>query len=276
MRLSDMHVHSTFSVDGAADMEKMCKAAMSKDISRIAFTEHCEIRSEPPHVEPYYLEREARRLKEYARLSKKYGRELQIAYGLELGQPHHNPEEAGKFLSLRRFDFILGSLHFYKSADDHYHDVYYVNYSLIPPKVMFCDYFTDMARMVEHGGFDVIAHLDYPLRVLNGILSRPTILDYRDLVDVVLRKAAEKGLGIEIGTRGLSDWQRRVGPEDWVLKRFCELGGEIVTTGSDGHRERQLGNGISQAVFAAKNAGFRYVAYYKNRKPCFEMIDDHT
>ena len=253
-------------------MEEMVRSAIGKKLSYVAFTEHFDVLSDS-EGDAHYMEHEADRLQEQARLQKKYKRKLNILYGIELGQPHHNPELAERFLRMREFDFVLGSLHFYKCPTGNYHDVYLIDYSHISPSIMFCNYFLDMIRMIDYGGFDVIAHLDYPLRVLEGYIGQPTIKDYKDLVDSVLKIAVQKGLGLEIGTRGLLDWQQRVGPEDWVLRRFRELGGEIVTTGSDSHSTSQIGSGLTEACYAAGNAGFTSIAYYKKRKPVFVKIE---
>ncbi|MCX7614367.1 MAG: histidinol-phosphatase HisJ family protein [Clostridiales bacterium] len=272
MQLCDMHVHSQFSCDGVSAMEEICNSAIQKNLSHIAFTEHFDVTPELPD-EKYYTDHEKERLLEFERLTKKNKKELDILFGIELGQPHHNPESAVRLLSENKFDFVLGSLHFYKSPTGQYHDVYFVDYSVINPSIMFSNYFTDMQCMVEYGGFDVIAHLDYPLRVLKEYIDRPTIKNYRDLVDLVLKIAVKKGIGLEIGTRGLLDWQQRVGPEEWVLKRYRELGGEIITTGSDSHSAEKVGYGIEEACAAAQRAGFSYITYFSKRKPVFEKIE---
>ncbi|MDP4109781.1 MAG: histidinol-phosphatase HisJ family protein [Bacillota bacterium] len=273
MKLCDMHVHSNFSADGLENMETMCLEAVKKKIDCMAFTEHWEV-SPSPTGESYYIKREDDRTREYKRVTDKFGGKLQILFGIELGQPHHNPKQAENLILNGGFDFILGSLHIYRSSDGKYRDVYYVNYNEIKPDIMFIDYFKDLFSMVSYGGFDVIAHLDYPLRVLEGYIDQPTVKDYMDLIDFILKKAVDKGIGIEIGTRGLSDWQKRVGPENFVLKRYRELGGEIVTTGSDSHVKGQLGFGLAEACNAARKAGFSHIAYYKNRKPVFAEIGE--
>lgn len=272
MEFFDMHVHSTFSCDGEASMEEMCAAAEQKGVTKIAFTEHWDVVPDS-EGEAHYMERESEIPGVFERLRKMYEGRLELLRGIELGQPMHNWDQAERFLQKHSFDFILGSVHFYRDKQGCIQDVYYVDYNVVSPRTMFEDYFADMLRMIQLGCFDVLAHLDYPVRVLEGYISGPSLKDFKDLVEPVLRKAAENGIGMEISTRGLCDWQHRVGPEVWILKRFRELGGEFITLGSDAHRRTQLGYGMQEACKAAVEAGFSKIYYYRNRKPHGISID---
>jgi histidinol-phosphatase (PHP family) len=51
-----------------------------------------------------------------------------------------------------------------------------------------------------------------------------------------------------------------------MLRRYAELGGETVTTGSDAHSVQEVGAGLKEAEELIRAAGLRYVATFKNRK----------
>ena len=57
-----------------------------------------------------------------------------------------------------------------------------------------------------------------------------------------------------------------------TLKRYKELGGEIITIGSDGHAPEQMAWDFHKAPSILKEAGFDYFTTYKNRKPEFHKI----
>ena len=132
---------------------------------------------------------------------------------------------------------------------------------------MFTDHFQSMLRLVEFGGFDSLAHLDYPIRVLRNKLPNTSTLPWRELIEPVLAALVRKDIALEINTRGTYDWQGRVGPEDWVLARYRDLGGQLVTIGSDAHSHSFIGAGYAQAAEALRRVGFDSYTIYRNRVP---------
>ena len=90
---------------------------------------------------------------------------------------------------------------------------------------------------------------------------------YRDLIAEILRTLADNGLGLEINTAGLRREIGQTSPTLEYVKLFRDLGGEILTFGSDAHRAQDLGAGIECAMDMAKEAGFSYFAFFKKRNP---------
>jgi HisJ family histidinol phosphate phosphatase len=119
--LSDLHTHTIFSVDGEADMEASCRAAVERGLGAVAFCEHYDILPPgmsdpgyPPHFmddRTYYVLHEARMLEKLALCRAEFAGRLQIVYGVELGQALFDPAAAEAFTRARRFDFILGAQH---------------------------------------------------------------------------------------------------------------------------------------------------------------------
>ena len=86
-------------------------------------------------------------------------------------------------------------------------------------------------------------------------------------VGPILAKLVAQGIALEVNTRGSYDWQKRVGPEDWVLRRYRELGGELLTIGSDAHSTRFVGAGYEQAAELLRQTGFSAYTIYRDRTP---------
>ena len=98
---------------------------------------------------------------------------------------------------------------------------------------------------------------------MNGPYETPSLARYRDQIREILRLAIDSGRGIEINTwkgQTLAAWRP-------LLKDYKELGGEILTVGSDAHAPDPLGRGIREAYQLMQDCGFRYVAVYHQRKP---------
>ena len=256
----DLHIHSRYSFDGTASLEEICESARNRGVDIIALTDHCDMLDGPEGISAY-LACEEELKKSYADLDKTG---LQVLYGVELGNPHEFPQETAAFLAQRKFDFVIGSVHFLPDGSD----IYKLPYST-PEEIddMFRQHFLSMQKLVEYGGFDTLAHMDYPIRKLQGKLPSVSIRAYRDLVEPILQTLVEKGIALEINTRGTYDWQNRVGPEDWVLEHYRKLGGTYVTIGSDAHVTGFVGAGFGEAAAALKRAGFDSYTIYKDRCP---------
>ena len=256
----DLHIHSRYSFDGTASLEEICESARERGVDIIALTDHCDMLDGPEGISAY-LACEGELRKSYSELDQNG---LQVLYSVEIGNPHEFPRETESFLSDRKFDFIIGSVHFLPDGSD----IYKLPYET-PEEIddMFRQHFLSMQKLVEYGGFDTLAHMDYPIRKLQGKLPGVSVLAYRDLIEPILQTLVRQGIALEINTRGTYDWQNRVGPEDWVLEHYRKLGGKYVTIGSDAHVPKYVGAGFAEAAAALKRAGLDSYTIYKDRRP---------
>ena len=122
-----------------------------------------------------------------------------------------------------------------------------------------------------HKNFDVLGHLDYVCKSEHNPTKQPLYYkDYSDICDEIMKTLAENGKGMEINTSG----KDRVGeflPSYEFLKRFRELGGEIITVGSDSHDDTRVGQYIGDALEIVKDI-FGYVCTFENRKPIYHKL----
>lgn len=61
-------------------------------------------------------------------------------------------------------------------------------------------------------------------------------------------------------------------PHADVLKRYRELGGEIITVGADGHRPEHIAYDFHKAQGILEECGFKYYAEFKERRPIFFKV----
>ena len=88
---------------------------------------------------------------------------------------------------------------------------------------------------------------------------------YRLYIDEILKVLAHKGKALEINTRrlGSKEAMEVLMP---IYQRFYEVGGRIVTIGSDAHRASEIGKGLADAVIMADRAQLK-VVYFKDGQP---------
>lgn len=257
----DTHTHTDNSFDGNHSPVYMCEAAANKGLKAIAFTDHCE-------VDAFDADGERNVRQAYFEIAKArsaFMGKLLVLNGIELGQPAYDIETAEKILASQKFDVVIGSVHNLRNRQDFY---YIEDFSDINIEETMKEYFDEILTMLEWGNFDILAHLTYPFRYLysrNNI--REDIGKYKTQVDEILRLTAEKEIALEINAAGLRQPVNRLSPEADTVKRFRELGGKLVSVGSDAHFAQHIAVGIKDAMAVAKESGFDCVTLFQKRQP---------
>ena len=93
---------------------------------------------------------------------------------------------------------------------------------------------------------------------------------HREIVDEILRTLAAKGKGLEMNTSGVDRCGGFLPTADY-FRRFKELGGQIVTVGSDAHQAHRVGQYTFDACEILKDI-FGYVCTFEDRKPIFHKL----
>lgn len=264
----DYHCHTHFSADCDVPMSDQCRAAILGGVKQIAFTEHEDYN--PTDLTSFFFKHEDY-MREVTRCREQFGDQLTIRAGIEISEPHRHAECVGEVLRKHNWDFVLGSLHWLTPMIDSCKDAFFV-YSN-DWRQSFCDYFTEMVELARDGDFDVLSHLDYPSRYNRHRFGESyDIRDYEDIIREVLKQIIARNKGIEINTSPWRKGLRDPNPPQAVLNWYREMGGEILTLGSDSHATKDVGADIPQAMQMARDAGFTHIAVYEGRKPSFTLI----
>lgn len=260
--LSDCHTHSICSFDGRDSAAMLARHAVESGLHYLAITDHCECNE---YFEKNVRDDIARSVTEIARTKVSLGGALRLRTGIELGQPTQDRKAADDVLALANYDFVLGSLHNLRGEQD----FYFLRYPDREYAAGLLDrYLTELYELVEQDLFDSLAHLDYPLRYMAGEVGMS--LEYNgfpEKLDEILRLLAKNGKALEVNTSGLRQRIGRTLPDIHILRRFRELGGKLVTVGSDAHRWGDVGAGIEDAFDLLRECGFTSFAVYENRVP---------
>ena len=259
----DYHLHTSVSFDSESRAESMAKAAKKVGLKEICFTDHCDYNSDkekqhyPIDVNQYNEAYDGLEIKG-----------LKIKYGFEFGMTDWNTPQIKSLLSSRPFDFVIGSIHFVDGFDP-YDREYWLE------KTEREAYHGYLSRILEciriHDDFDVLGHLTYVSRsIYNPTKNLLEYRDYSDICDEIFTTLIEKGKGMEINTSGINSLGVLLPTYDFV-KRFKDLGGKIVTVGSDAHTPGRVGEHIKDALALAKSV-FGYVCTFDQREPIFNKL----
>lgn len=259
MYLVDYHTHCKFSPDSQTEPEAVCRAAVQKGLREIAVTDHFDPVAGDEDCLHHYDADAAQ--SEITRLQAEWDGKLIVRYGLELGQAHKYKDAAARILT-RPFDYVIGSIHNIEGDVD----IALVRYNRFNYDI-FEQYYRELLALSRETCYDCLGHLDYPKRYAATQKFPYTERRYMDYIRRILKNVIENGKGIELNTSGLRQQVNATLPSRSVLKLYRDLGGEIITTGSDAHVPGAVGQHIADAHEWLRQLGFRYVTTFEARKP---------
>jgi len=268
MYLTDFHVHSDISMDSKASMWDMAQATAAQGVQAMCFTNHCDfLHGKTLKYQPRCREIVPESMQKTAALRAAHSLPLDVFVGVELAESHLFPAEAKAISESEGLDFILGSLHIIPGVGDFYYQKYTDPEAAV---ALFDGYLDQLQQIAELGYFDVMAHIGYCLRYLHrdGIDAELSLDRYGDKISALLRTLIDKGKGIEINCSGIRDGCGPF-PSEEILRLYRDLGGEIITVGSDAHSPKNAAKCIREGFEALQNSGFTYVTIFRQRKPEF-------
>ncbi len=261
---SDFHMHTGFSTDTDVNPEDMVKGAIAKGLERICITDHYDQDyCDGPELfvfdpESYFLE--------LTKLQEKYRQQIDIRIGVEIGLQNHLNDFYKEFIHAYPFDFVIGSAHLLKGKDPYYKEVF----EGVDDRVSYREAFEEMLEQVNAiEDFDVLGHIDYVVRYGNDREKYYSYKENAEIIDEVLRSIICKGKGIELNTAGLKYGLGFAHPHPDILKRYKELGGEIITIGADGHQPEHIAYEFGLVKELLVYSGFEYYTEFKKRAPYF-------
>lgn len=274
---ADYHVHTEFSDDSIYPMSQVVKDAITMKMDEICFTDHVDYgikedwdsgkaivyRGTEPLANVDYPSYAAR----IRELQSLYGMQIDIKMGMEFGIQTHTIPKYEALFQKYPFDFIILSIHQVEDKEfwtqDFQKGKSQEEYNR--------RYYDEMLAVIKrYQNYSVLGHMDLITRYdKNGIYPFEKV---EPIISEILRIVIENGKGIELNTSyhryGLKDSTPSVN----ILKRYRELGGNIITIGSDSHSPGQLGAYIENAKQLLKSLGFHYFCTYDKMQPVYQRL----
>lgn len=268
---SDCHLHSSHSGDSDAPMEEMILRGIDLGLTTMCFTEHNDFGypEVPDMPADIFLLNTDSYLYDLAKLKEKYAGRIRLLFGVELGLQPEVLRENAVYAKSYEFDFIIASSHVCHRRDPYYPDFYEGR----PEEEAYREYFESILENIrKFSNFDVYGHLDYVVRYGPNKDKYYSYEKYQDILDEILKLLLDKGKGIELNTGGVKSGMKDLHPCMGILKRYRELGGEIITIGSDSHDVLHIGDSFDRAADVLKECGFEYYTIFEKRSPEFKRI----
>ena len=265
--LTDFHTHSYFSGDCDTPTENMITRAIQLGMTHLCFTEHLDMDYPVREGESLNFDLDTSKYREeFLILKDKYQKDIQLLWGVELGLQNHLYPSLHSYVQEHPFDFVIASSHLCDSGDPYYPDFFEGRNE----DELYGEYFSSILENVKNfSDYDVYGHLDYIVRYGPTKDARYSYEKYRDIFDPILKTIIETGKGIEINTGGIKYGLKDLHPATSILKRYRELGGDIITIGSDAHTPENLLHHFSRVRNTLEECGFKYYTFFQERKPEF-------
>ncbi len=255
--LADYHMHSSFSEDSTYPMEAVILKAISEGLDEICFTEHIDYGMAAIvccDSEAYY--------REFQRCAQLYGDRIALKFGIEYGIQTTTVPEFQKNFDAYPYDFVILSFHQVDSQEfwrqDFQRGKTQQEYNE--------QYYQEILKVMQiYDDYSVLGHLDVIRRYDEaGSYSSPAV---DGIITEILSHAITHGKGIEVNTSSFRYGLADLTPSREILKRYRELGGTIITVGSDAHEEAHVGYKIQYIQDELKKLGYTHIYTFEKMKP---------
>ncbi|MEE3488279.1 MAG: histidinol-phosphatase HisJ family protein [Bulleidia sp.] len=285
---SDFHLHSEFSDDSRTPMEVQIEKAISLGMQEMCFTDHVDygikndwsdeeikwrggdgIGTAKDELDPLTNVNYPEYFLKLDRMQKTYGKKITIRKGLEFGIQTITVRDYERLLENYgdQLDFVLLSMHEIDNKElwtgEFMEGMNQKEYNL--------KYYTEILNVMKvFHDYDVLAHLDLVSRYdAKGPIAFEEV---KDILTEILTTAIKDGKGIEINTSSWHYGLKDTTPSRDILKLYHDLGGKIITIGSDAHKQEFLGDHFKDAGTILKETGFTEYCTFEKHQVHFHAL----
>lgn len=246
-------------------MRAMCESAIQKGIPEIGLTEHYDLH---PKERPVFYRPEAW-WEEIESIRKSCNDRLVLCAGVEIGEPHRFPDEVQTLLDRFPYDFVIGSLHYV--GDDFMFDNKLLDRR--GADAIMQSYFLELVEMTRDPRFDILGHLDVPVRNGKPIWGAYDPRRYEALIREVLQNCIDRGIALDVNSGGLRKPANNLMPDLLILRWYGEMGGQRLTLGSDAHTPADVGLHLDRALQSIRESGLKFITRYERRQASLLPLD---
>ncbi len=259
-----MHVHTSDSPDADIPAWRLVRNGIENNLGAVGFVAHLDLN---PEDFCYASFNAAAYDESINRAGSEAGGRLSVMKGLEVGEPHVYEKQVKDLVDYSNYDFITGALHSVEGIGMVLGREVFVDGD---PMEIVEEYYAETLRMVEVSDIDILAHMGLFRR---GLALAGLRYDFNEMqlwpetIDSILKVLIERKIALELNTSGLRRAEKITYPIPAILERFRELGGTLVTLGSDTHREPHVFFGLKQGSALLLKTGFREAYAFVDREP---------
>lgn len=235
----DAHMHTRFSEDSDASVHSMLDAAIERGMEAVCITDHLDkdFPQTPDFPAGAFLFDLGNYFQRLTQLKEEYQKKLEVRIGVEIGLQPHLGEYYRNLTEKYPFDFVIGSVHLIHGQDPYYRTFFEGRSDEEAYQEAFQ---VTIENLKKVNSFDSLGHLDYVVRYGTHQAEEYSYKKYVEEIDEILKILIAQGKGLEMNMAGMKYGLGFPNPHPDVIRRYRELGGEIVTIGADAHRPEHV------------------------------------
>lgn len=257
--LSDYHIHTNYSPDSSCNMEDYITQAISLGYKDICFTDHID------YGTPFCFNCDIKNyLKDIKYYQEKYKELIKIKFGMEFGIQAHHTKYFQNIFNKYNFDFIILSFHLINDKD-----LWDRSFQKGKTQIQYNrEYYEEIYKTTQvYNNYSVLGHLDL-IRRYDDFGEMPFEFN-KEIIEAILLNIINQEKGIELNTSSFRYKLNDLMPSIDILKFYRELGGKIITIGSDCHYLNHFGYKIKDMKILLKSIGYKYFCVFDKMKPEF-------
>ena len=249
----DQHIHSSYSFDSNENLENYINVSDNNDIIT---TEHLDFENPIINYKDSLIDY-LKYVGQIKNLNKKYSNKF--FSGIEIGYTQKSEKKIEDFLKNKNFNLKLLSIH-----QNGNYDYMCVNKKLISLEVLIQEYFEQMIQALESSiKFDVLAHFEYGLRIINI-----SVIDFDRLASVFLNKIIElivkKEIAFEVNTKSMYKYKKE-NLYSYMIEKYIKKGGKLFTLGSDAHNIKDYAYKFDEAKKFLLSKNIKEIILFKDK-----------
>jgi histidinol-phosphatase (PHP family) len=256
-RMVDCHIHSSFSPDSSEKIEDIVDYCIKNNIKTIGISDHYDFRNPDPLFSKGFD------IDSYVSAIERVSKKMDLLKGIEIG---YDPREIKKINDLgndENFDYSILSVH--TIFDKNLHDEMFFRKDNTYDQ--FKVYFKHIRDMVDNvDDFQILGHLDYPSRYKDYLDMERIFNENKDTIADIFKILIMKEKALEVNGAGLRYYHKEPNPSKNILTLYKDLGGKLISYGSDAHYKNYVGFGWETVSELLKNVGFLEAHYFKNKE----------
>ena len=259
---ADYHVHSHFSEDTDFPMELEIQKAIKLGMDELCFTEHSDY--DVPTVincdyDAYFEEME--------KMKDKYKGQITLKTGIEFGIQTHTTKAYEETFRQYPFDFVIFSCHQVENKE-YWRQEPQEGKTQLEYNRMYYQEILDVVKIYKD--YSILGHLDVIKRYdKQGEIEFEKI---KDLIEQIFEVVIADGKGIELNTSSRAYKLKSLMPSKEILKLYHDMGGKIITIGSDAHNADRIGDCVMESQKILKDIGFEGIYTFEKMKPEFHKF----
>jgi histidinol-phosphatase (PHP family) len=128
-------------------------------------------------------------------------------------------------------------------------------------------HYQETLKAIQFGGFDSLAHIDFPKRYLPG--------QYEPMAELesIMQALVKQNIALELNSSPIRKGLSEICPSKTILELYVQRGGRKITVGSDAHFADHIGADFGQVAAHIEQYNLTNLIYINRKEILINKMD---